>query len=245
MVVQCPGCRARFDTSLLDFGEEVLNPNISVVRKTTERSSWAAIAEEIQSGHAYRAVSVGDEIPFRLKNGENVVAVAAHENPYWNNSMAFVIKECLKDRCQMNATNTNRGGYAATKMRKHLIEDIVPLLPDELVSVIKPRTIVQKYNPTDIDGLGAEYKSSDLIWIPSRTEIVGPHEYFKDIDYGDTHFDFFINEKSRVKMLGDETYSWWLRSASSGYTFYTVANSGGGTSNGASASNGVVFGFLI
>ena len=56
MVVQCPGCRARFDTSLLDFGEEVLNPNISVVRKTTERSSWAAIAEEIQSGHAYRAV---------------------------------------------------------------------------------------------------------------------------------------------------------------------------------------------
>ena len=100
--------------------------------------------------------------------------------------------------------------------------------------------------PTDIDGLGAEYKSSDLIWIPSRTEIVGPHEYFKDIDYGDTHFDFFINEKSRVKMLGDETYSWWLRSAYGGIYFGYVNLTGGySTSGNASSSIGVVFGFLI
>lgn len=237
MLVQCPNCRAQFDMGF-DFGEEVLNPSISVVRRKTERSSWTALAEEIQNGYAYRAVSVGDEIPFTLKNGENVVAVAVHENPYWNNSTAFVIKECLKDRCQMNATNTNRGGYAATKMRKHLIDDIVPLLPDELVSVIKPRTIIQKYN-------NAEYKSTDLIWIPSRTEIVGPHDYFKDIDFGDIHFDFFSDEKSRVKMLGDETYYWWLRSAYSGNGFYVVSGSGNSTNYSASTSGGVVFGFLI
>lgn len=237
MLVQCPNCRTRFDMAL-DFGEEVLNPSISVVRRKTERSSWTALAEEIQNGYAYRAVSVGDEIPFTLKNGESVVAVAVHENPYWNNSMAFVIKDCLKDRCQMNATNTNRGGYAATKMRKHLIDDVIPLLPDELVSVIKPRTIIQKYN-------NAEYKSTDLIWTPSRTEIVGPHDYFKDIDFGDIHLDFFSDEKSRVKMLGDETYYWWLRSANGGYNFYFVNS--GGYSNGyiASGSGGVVFGFLI
>lgn len=237
MLTQCPNCRARFDLTL-DFGEEVLNSNISVVRRTTERSSWAALAEEIQSGYAYRAISVGDEIPFTLKNGENVVAVAVHENPYWNNSMAFVIKDCLKERWQMNATNTNRGGYAATKMRKHLTDDIVPLLPDELVSVIKPRTIIQRYN-------NAEYKSSDLIWIPSRTEIVGPQECFKDIDFGDVHFDFFSDEKSRVKLLGDETYYWGLRSAGGGTLFYLVTNFGFSDSYVASDSYGVVFGFLL
>ena len=238
MLVQCPNCRTRFDMAL-DFGEEVLNPSISVVRKKTERSSWTTLAEEIQNGYAYRAVSVGDEIPFTLKNGESVVAVAVHENPYWNNSMAFVIKDCLKDRYQMNATNTNRGGYAATKMHKHLIDDVIPLLPDELVSVIKPRTIIQKYN-------NAEYKSSDLIWIPSRTEIVGPHDYFKDIDFGDIHFDFFSDEKSRVKMLGDETYYWWLRSAYNGSTYFSGVNYDGISGNfGASGSYGVVFGFLI
>lgn len=237
MLVQCPNCRTRFETAL-DFGEEVLNPSISVVRRKTERSSWAALAEEIQNGYAYRAVSVGDEIPFTLKNGESVVAVAVHENPYWNNSMAFVIKECLKDRCQMSFTNTNSGGYAATKTRKHLIDDIVPLLPDELVSVIKPRTIIQKYNNT-------EYKSTDLIWVPSRTEIVEPHDYFRDIDFGDIHFDFFRDEKSRVKMLVDETYFWWLRSANSGTNFYIVGYNGTSGSSNASNSNGVVFGFLI
>ena len=123
-------------------------------------------------------------------------------------------------------------------MRKHLIDDIVPLLPDELVSVIKPRTIIQKYN-------NAEYKSTDLIWTPSRTEIVGPYDYFKDIDFGDIHFDFFSDEKSRVKMLGDETYFWWLRSANSGTNFCNVNYNGTSTSSNASNSIGVVFGFLI
>lgn len=239
MLVQCPNCRTRFDMAL-DFGEEVLNPSISVIRRKTERSSWTALAKEIQNGYAYRAVSVGDEIPFTLKNGESVVAVAVHENPYWNNSMAFVIKECLKDSCQMNATNTNRGGYAATKMHKHLIDDIVPLLPDELVSVIKPRTIIQKYN-------NAEHKSTDLIWTPSRTEVIGPHDYFKDIDFGDIHFDFFSNDKSRIKMLGDDTYYWWLRSplSSSSSNFCIVNYFGTSSIITASYSFGVAFGFLI
>lgn len=239
MLAQCPNCRTRFNLAF-DFGEEALNPNISVIRRTTERSSWAALAEEIQSGYAYRAISVGDEIPFTLKNGENVVAVAVHENPYWKNSMAFVIKDCLKEGWQMNATNTNRGGYAATKMRKHLIDDVVPLLPDELASVIKPRTIIQKYN-------NAEYKSSDLIWIPSRTEILGPCDHYKDIDFGDVHFDFFSNDKSCVKLLGNGSYSWWLRSpgASSSSSFANVGYFGSSASANASASYGVAFGFLL
>lgn len=240
MLVQCPNCRTRFDMAL-DFGEEVLNPSISVVRRKTERSSWTALAEEIHNGYAYRAVSVGDEIPFTFKNGESVVAVAVHENPYWNNSMAFVIKDCLKDRCQMNATNTNRGGYAATKMRKHLIDDIVPLLPDELVSVIKPRTIIQKYND-------AEYKSTDLIWIPSRTEVFGYSDEYKYADFEDIHFDYFCDEKSRVKMLGDETYPWWLRSPYVGYSaYFWIVYTNGGTNgnNGASNSYGVCPCFII
>ena len=123
-------------------------------------------------------------------------------------------------------------------MRRHLIDDIVPLLPEELVSVIKPRTIIQKYN-------NDEYKSTDLVWIPSRTEIIGPHDYFKDIDFGDIHFDFFSDEKSRVKMLGDETYYWWLRSAYDGNSFSNVTNTGASSINNASNPYGVVFGFLI
>lgn len=232
--------------------EEARNPAIRVIRKKVERSSWAALAEAIQGGDAHRVISVGDEIPVTLKNGETVVAVAVHENPYWENSMAFVIKDCLTDACQMNRSPKCGGGYAATDLRKHLIDDIVPILPDDMVSVIKPRTIVQKHNKRTAEfwilGNDTELSvSTDLIWIPSETEIVGSHESQNDVDFEDVHFDFFSDEKSRIKLRGNEMWFWWLRSPGArGTLFFSNVNSHG-YSNYYYETNlyGVAFGFLI
>lgn len=203
MLVSCPGCGSRFSIGM-DVGEEVLNPDVAVARKNIEHSSWAYIAEEIRSGHAYRAVSVGDEISFALKDGKNVSVTAVAENPYWQNSMAFCFTDCIGEY-QMNDTFTNRGGWSKSKMRKHHIDDILPLLPDELVGVITERTIVQIQD-------GSRYESKDKIWLPSRTELFGQTEAYSDIDFGDVQFEYFKDEKRRVKMLDGSTAPWWERS---------------------------------
>lgn len=240
MILTCDKCGHQIGID--NIGEEVLNPNVFVVRRHTERSSWDYIANEIRNGTAYRAVSVGDEIPFRLTDGEEVSVVAVHENPYWKNSMAFVLKDCLKDTCSMNDRNTNAGGYAATKMLNHLTVNVFPRLPSELARVIKPRQIEQRF------ANGSVYKVESLIWNPSYTEVVANPDEDSSLylmDFGDVHFDYFSDAKSRVKNLDASASNWWLRSAYYGSYFYFVYYNGYSNNYYASDASGVIFGFLI
>lgn len=212
-VVSCPNCGCKFGFDI-DAGEEVLG-DVRIVRKSIERASWSELSAAIRRGESARFISVGDSIPITLKNGKQVVAVAAHENPYWENSMAFVLADCLDDAHRMNPTHTNRGGYPASEMRKYLTEEILPLLPDELVAVLKPRKIIQNF-------AGQRYECEDLLTIPSYTEVFGRGNGIGDTDSGDVHFDLFKTQKSRVKGIGNETRYWWLRSPVFDYFFYLV-----------------------
>ena len=242
MILTCDKCGHQIGID--NIGEEVLNPNVFVVRRHTERSSWDYIANEIRNGTAYRAVSVGDEIPFRLTDGEEVSVVSVHENPYWKNSMAFVLKDCLKDPHNMNDRNTNAGGYAATKMWEYLTTNVFRRLPTELATLIKPRQIEQRF------ANGSVYKVESLIWNPSYIEVVANPDEDSSLylmDFGDVHFDYFSDAKSRVKNLGASANGWWLRSAYNGSSFCGVNNAGGGSDDysNANGANGVVFGFII
>ena len=237
ITVKCPHCNNLFGIAD-DVAEEVLNPNIAITRRTTERASWSSIAEEINGGYAYRVISVGDEISFKLKNGEDCSIVAVHENPYWKNSMAFSFVNCIGEY-YMNDTSTNRGGWYSSKMRCHMGE-IIKLLPDELVAVIKDRTITQILN-------GTKYESVDKLWLQSRTEVFGYNESYRDIDFGDVHFDYYHNEKSRVKMLNNSSAYWWERSPfydnSNGFCY--VISTGNANDYGARYAFGVAPAFII
>ena len=238
MNIICPHCNSTFSADSY-MAEEVLHPNIDITRHSIDRASWTSLAQEINSGYAYRVISVGDEIQFALKNGLRISVTAVQDNPYWDNSMAFVLTDALPDPHNMNDTYTTRGGYPATGMRKYLLDKILPQLPDELVSVIKPRKIVQKYgNDT--------FMCEDKIWLPSYTEMFGnPAQYFKTSEPEDRHFGYFDTEKSRVKMMKNETYWYWLRSAYDSTNFCYVNYYGGNNNYIANTSYGVVFGFLI
>ena len=239
MNIKCPHCSHDFAVDIY-VGEESCNYNASLTRRTTQHINWEEIKREIEHGYGNAILSVGDVISFTLKNGKQASVSVAAINPYEQNTIAFAFDDLLWEKA-MNARDTNRGGWAHSKMADTLENEILPLLPDELVAVIKPRTIVQNLS-------GTRHERTSKLWLPSRTEVFGEHESYKECDFGDIHYPLFKTEKSRVKALEDGTTQWyWLRSPYVGTStyFWNVANGGGGATSDASGANGVCPCFII
>ena len=239
MNVHCPHCSRDFAVDVY-VGEESSNYNASLIRRNAQHVNWSEISEEIGKGYGNEILSVGDTISFYLKNNKQVSVSVAAINPYENNSVAFVFDDLFPSRI-MNERGTNRGGWAKSDMADALENEILPLLPDELIEVIKPRTIIQV-----LDGI--KYERTSKLWIPSRTEMVGKSEACKDCDFGDIHFPLFSTKKSRIKAMEDGTTDWyWLRSPLVGYAihFWGVTSYGYIYNYGAGASMGVCSCFII
>ena len=207
--------------------------NITV--KTTKETNWKEIAEN---------PVLGAVITDTLKNGQEIKYEIAATGVY-GAAAAVVCYDCLPEQWAMNKEWTNKGGYNPSEMRRHLREDILPLLPDELRAVIVPRAIKQKINGKIVEG-----GTPDEIWLPSVTEMFGD-DLTNDPrtgDYEDVHFNLYSTEKSRVKECGDNgTWFYWLRSPYTGYTnfFWCVYGNGSVTGSIANGAYGVAFGFLI
>lgn len=234
LTIKCPDCGKELKVTIEEA--TTVASKAVLTKKQEETVSWLEIAERIHAG-SENAIEVGDEIACTLKDGTEVVFVAAAINPYVENEVAFVIKDCLPDLHNMNDDCTNEGGWRDSGMREYVNGKIYDLLPDDLKSVIKERTIVQKQDDEELS-------STDKLWLLSRTEVTGT-DYETDVN--DVHFPLFKDERSRVKQVDGETYWYWLRSpyASSSSAFCYVYANGGASYNNANASNGVAFGFLI
>ena len=207
--------------------------NITV--KTTKETSWKEIAE--------RPV-LGAVIADTLKNGQEIKYEIAATDVY-GATAAVVCYDCLPEEWRMNKDWTNEGGWNNAEMRRHLREDILPLLPDELRAVILPRTIKQIIN-----GRIVEDETPDEIWLPSITEMFGGDctNNPKTGDIEDVHFPLYSNDRSRVKECESYgTWYYWLRSPNTGSSnnFYNVATTGSSINLDAYNAYGVAFGFLI
>ena len=186
------------------------------------------------------ALPLGTKATITLANNDVITFDLVHKHAYGATNI-FVVADCYGEH-YMNRMLTNKGGYNESDMRRHLREDILPLIPDDLKKLIIPRTIIQ-----NINGEIAKPKNGpDLIWLPSITEVDAEHPSSVDVD--DVHFDFFDTEKSRVKELDPHgTWPWWLRSATASNPpyFENVSINGYADSNFAGNANGVCFGFCI
>lgn len=231
MRICCPHCNTMFDDNPL---EEVLNPTISIKKKQCERSSWTEVAEVIRSGRSYTLFDIGDTINFKLKDGTDFSMDVAAMDIYGNNNVVLVATECLPNMHSMNPRSSygDSGGWSNCEMRKYLNSNILDLFPDDFKEIIIPRTITQKID-------GKRYESTDKLWLPSQTEVFQNNK--DDADVGDIHFPIFNNEKARVKLVGNETQWWWLRTPSYyiGYFVRYVDPAGSLHSSTAYGSRGV------
>lgn len=215
--------------------------NVSISRTNTQNSSWQEIANAIHKGLGKEIFSIGDTVNFKLNNGKTAsVAVTAFDVGGKNNVVFSFVN--LHWESQMNVKNTNTGGWYSAAIRPWLNNTVLSDLPSDLVSVIQEREIIQKIGDKT-------YKSSDKLWLPSKTEMFGSDKRYEDVDFGDTQFPLFNTEKSRVKFVdkSGETSWYWLRSPNVSYStyFWIVGNSGSAYGSGASNSCGVCPCFII
>lgn len=176
---------------------------MQLITTRNKEISIPELKEAISSGNGLEVIRPFDKLAIELKNGERVNAVCGG---YINEKcVRFVLEDCLAERWRMNDTSTNKGGYLKSEGRRHVLEDILPLFPDELAEAFAPRFMSE-----EIDGERHEY--ADTLWLPSATDVFGAGERWNE-EPDSVQLEIFKRERDRVKEhIGDGTWFWWLRS---------------------------------
>lgn len=217
------------------------------IKHTIENEiTWEQLKAAAEDGTAQALVQPFNEIDIMLEGGEAVTAVVAahlHATADKPTGIRFMFKDCLDDPRRMNDDWTNKGGYKASKGRRHILEEVYPRLPADLQAVIRPRKIVEITREGTL-----EYE--DPLWLPSETDLFGREaeswQNGKADETDDFQLPIFMTERDRVKQRrGYGTTPYWTRSAyfSNTNIFCLVATNGSYITNSANYSWGVAPGF--
>lgn len=211
---------------------------ITVKKQYLKDSTWRELAEAIRSGHAKEVLQLGDEIDITTKRGHAATVQVVHVK---DNEVYFALKDAWEQMAMVDKISDGKLlSWAESNVRKHLQEKVLTDLPDDMAAVISKRTIKQK--------IGSDVKiTEDKLWLLSHTEVFGRDDRAEADDADEFHFDFFDDERSRVKQRNGETDWWWLRTPHSGSSTYfrIVHNLGVAYSNNATYTSSVCFGFCI
>ena len=163
----------------------------------------------------------------------------------------------------MNDTNTNYGGWPATKIREYLNGEFIAKLPSDLQSAIKATKVVSGHGSSDSyskrdDG---NWESTDKIYLLSTGEIwsncttrncydTASYPYNGNGAITTRQLDYYSNKS--VSTSSNYTYAvknfnstaawWWLRAAYSSYnnTFGGVDSNGRRSNDIADTTSGGV-----
>lgn len=155
----------------------------------------------------------------------------------------------------MNTTDTNSGGWEASRMRKTVLGNsntpdnplqgsLMAVLPEDLLAVMKP---VTKWTQNNSPLMATA--TTDYTFLMAEFEIFGARTYANsDEQSKQAQYDYFKagNPKVFHKHSATTTAVYaWLRSLCAGYStsFCTVSTSGAATHTTASSSLGVAPGF--
>ena len=228
--------------------------------------SWAEIAEIAKAGRAACVFNIGDEKTITLSTGEKITLVILgffHDTYYDSEydedtsyTITFGMKNCLATRYQMNASNTNVGGWESSKMRTSVMPTLLSQLPADLQSVIK-----SVYKKTSAGNKSTTITTTnDKLFLLSEVEVNGTtattyadegeqYAYFKRnggyVQYGN---DGYYPNGIKALSNGDGvSYGWWLRSpyVTDTYDFRYVNGGGSVYYRVAGFSCGVSFGFCV
>lgn len=130
-------------------------------------------------------LKVGDEIVETLKDGREVVFVVMDDG--------VIGPKNLLGYHHMNKDWTNEGGWLACDMRRYLNEEVIALLPDELVAAIKPRKFGEE---------------EDKLWLFSEMEVFGEHDWTENDPDRGFQLEYFKDRRNRIKVDEDGNATW-------------------------------------
>lgn len=210
--------------------------------------SWAEIAEISASGNAASVLKIGDEKDV-VVNGETLtfqICGFNHDNLTSGGKagITFGMKNLMNTSREMNASNTNVGGFTGSSLYTWLQNTLFPSLPADLRAVIKA---VNKKTSAGNKSTTINTNSMKL-FIYSLVEVNGTSTTAVYKDEGEP-YPIFTDRYSRIKKMKDYNSAWWLRSPRTNSTnaFRYIDNSGYADSATSPSNNsrGVCFGFCI
>ena len=124
--------------------------------------------------------------------------------------------------------------------RKWCNTDLVQDLPEDLVSIITPRTIRQTVEDKEL-------VTTDLLWLHSATEFFGRRPWASGDDPTEEQLPVYKTERDRVKMWNGRTWPHYTRSVYASYSvnFCLVYTDGAADDSSADHSRAVAPGFWI
>ncbi len=134
-------------------------------------------------------ILVGDQIGIDLNGLGSFTATAQKVTA---EGVFFMFDECIAKR-EMNAKDTNKGGFEKSALRKWIENDVMESFPEDIRAKVKSIAL-----PT----CGQMFDGDELEWCRDRFE-----------DDGDEQFELMKNRRNRVADYNGD-YSWyWLKNA--------------------------------
>lgn len=208
-------------------------------------TDWADIDICGRLGMAQQFFKVGDSKTVNIGGTNYEVQIIGfnHDDKVSGGKAAysFQLVDCLNQTQQMNTSNTNTGGWNGSAMRGRM-STYKSQLPATLRNVIKT---VKKKSGTGGGSSSGTQQTNDDLFLLSEIEIFGTTTY--SVAGEGTQYEWYKAGNSRIKKVNSSAYGWWERSPYSGNTsdFCLVGSSGTASSNDASDSFGVSFGFCV
>ena len=212
-------------------------------------AGWDTINAIAQAGLARSFWKIGDQKQVLLTGGETIVLRIEdfdHDDltSGGKSPITLGMVNCLSATRQMNASNTNVGGWGSSAM-KTWMSTLLSQLPADLQAVVK-----QVNKKTQAGNQSSSISTTaDKLWLFSYTEVGFPNDgaYSPGNSSEGVAYPLFVADASRVKMVNGSATYWWLRSPCLGAaTYFCVVGSGGTRyTNGASYTLGVAVGFCI
>ena len=204
-----------------------------VTRSITHPVAVEEIIEAREAGTLESVLPSGANVKASLGDDEITFDVARDSKRTF-----LVMHDAMPEPHCMNEDWTNRGGWPASEMRRH-VNEIFQRFPVEIRELAIPIKIKQKCR-------GEVVESEDTAFLLSASQVFG-YDWLKDRDCGDEQLDIFTDPRNRVKFCkGASSASWWWLRSAYGSNYFTSVNNDGSTS-GTNANNegGVVVGFCI
>ena len=199
--------------------------------------SWETIVSAVRNNNISK-YNVGDTKEIDMGTyGTHTLRIANTSTPSECSTNGFSQTACgfvlefadIITSSGMNGSNSNEGGWPASKMYTLVNEDIYNSLPSDLKSGIINTTVVSSYGTSD----NANFTSIDKLYLLSSKEIYADFSITDDSTIDLTRqLDYYKNKNVTTSNYDSVTKNnngtsdwWWLRSAtsSSDYQYNVVA----------------------
>ena len=228
-----PSLYLKADTLSLAGNGTAENPYIISHKNSFDTDSWDTIAQNVKAGNS-SIYKVGDTKEVAIDGKSYTVRVANNSTPSECNDANFSQTACgfvvefvdIVGNRPMNNTDTNVGGWPASKMRTYINGEFLSMMPNDLQKVIIDTKVISGHGSSDTSNFTSVDKiyllSFKEVYLDGEQNIVSPYdtayENTRQLDYYAEHNVVTGYQNISTAQKTSYLYSdgnWWLRSSNS------------------------------